>query len=144
MLGGGDVDMGDAGSGELANGAEVRNALLDQALGVSLGTSQPYRLPLLETGPALIGRGVDRVPATGFAPLPSLLEQRLRAQAIATASAPGAAPAPAVGGGGGLPSAVLRGQVGVGAEPMSRTTSAAGSELGEGPGSRRGRQGRLV
>jgi hypothetical protein len=144
MLGGGDVDMGDAGSGELANGAEVRNALLDQALGVSLGTSQPYRLPLLETGPALIGRGVDRVPATGFAPLPSLLEQRLRAQAIATASAPGAVPAPAVGGGGGLPSAVLRGQVGVGAEPMSRTTSAAGSELGEGPGSRRGRQGRLV
>jgi hypothetical protein len=137
---GGDVDMGDAG-GELANGAEVRNALLDQALGVSLGTSQPYRLPLLETGPALIGRGVDRVPATGFAPLPSLLEQRLRAQAIATASAPGSAPAPAVGGS--MPS-VLRGQVGVGAEPMSRTTSAAGSELGEGPGSRRGRQGRLV
>jgi hypothetical protein len=143
MLGGGDIDMGDAGSGELANGAEVRNALLDQALGVSLGTSQPYRLPLLETGPALIGRGVDRVPATGFAPLPSLLEQRLRAQAIATANAPGAAPAPAVGGGNILPS-VLRGQVGVGAEPMSRTTSAAGSELGEGPGSRRGRQGRLV
>jgi hypothetical protein len=137
---GGDVDMLDTG-GELANGAEVRNALLDQALGVSLGTSQPYRLPLLETGPALIGRGVDRVPATGFAPLPSLLEQRLRAQAIATASAPGSAPAPAVGGS--VPS-VLRGQVGVGAEPMSRTTSAAGSELGEGPGSRRGRQGRLV
>jgi len=140
---GGDLEMGDAG-GELANGAEVRNALLDQALGVSLGASQPYRLPLLETGPALIGRGVDRVPATGFAPVASLLEQRLRVQAAATASAPGSAPAPAVGGN--MPS-VLRGQVGVGAEPMSRTTSAAGSELGEGPSTgngRRGRQGRLV
>lgn len=140
---GGDFEMGEA-SGEPANGAEVRNALLDQALGVSLGVSQPYRLPLLETGPALIGRGVDRVPATGFAPVASLLEQRLRVQAAATANAPSSAPAPAVGGN--MPAA-LRGQVGVGAEPMSRTTSAAGSELGEGPGTgvgRRGRQNRLV
>lgn len=138
----GDIDMAEAG-GEPANGAEVRNALLDQALGVSLGASQPYRLPLLETGPALIGRGVDRVPATGFAPVASILEQRLRVQAAATANAAGSAPAPAVGGSMG---AALRGQVGVGAEPMSRTTSAAGSELGEGPAveGRRGRQGRLV
>jgi hypothetical protein len=143
---GGDVEMGE----EPANGAEVRNALLDQALGMSLGASQPYRLPLLETGPALIGRGVDRVPATGFAPVASLLEQRLRVQAAATASAPGSAPAPAIGSN--MP-AVLRGQVGVGAEPMSRTTSAAGSEMGEGAGAgsgigngsgRKGRQGRLV
>jgi hypothetical protein len=124
--------------------------LLDQALGSSLGTSQPYRLPLVETGPALIGRGVDRVPHTGFAPVASVLEQRLRAQAAAAAAAssapPGSASAPAVGGGGSMASAV-RGQVRVGAEPMSRTTSAAGSEMGEGPGpgtGKRGRQGRLV
>lgn len=140
---GGDVEMGEVG-GEPANGAEVRNALLDQALGASLGASQPYRLPLLETGPALIGRGVDRVPATGFAPVASILEQRLKVQAAATANAPGSAPAPAVGGT--MPSA-LRGQTGLGAEPMSRTTSAAGSEMGEGSGTatgRRGRQTRLV
>lgn len=138
---GGDVEMGDAG-GEPANGAEVRNALLDQALGVTLGASQPYRLPLLETGPALIGRGVDRVPATGFAPVASILEQRLKVQTAATASAAGSAPSPAVGG---TAASAIRGQVGVGAEPMSRTTSAAGSEMGEGPGTgRRGRQTRLV
>ncbi|KAM0714882.1 hypothetical protein Q7P37_009347 [Cladosporium fusiforme] len=138
----GDVEMGEVG-GEPANGAEVRNALLDQALGASLGASQPYRLPLLETGPALIGRGVDRVPATGFAPVASILEQRLKVQAAATANAAGSAPAPAVGGN--TPSA-LRGHVGVGAEPMSRTTSAAGSEMGEAGTAtgRRGRQGRLV
>jgi hypothetical protein len=148
---GGDVEMGEAGE-QPVNGTEVRNALLDQALGSSLGTSQPYRLPLLETGPALIGRGVDRVPHTGFAPVASVLEQRLRAQAAAAAAAssapPGSASAPAVGGGGSMASAV-RGQVRVGAEPMSRTTSAAGSEMGEGPGpgpgtGKRGRQGRLV
>jgi hypothetical protein len=145
---GGDVEMGEAG--EFVNGTEVRNALLDQALGSSLGTSQPYRLPLLETGPALIGRGVDRVPHTGFAPVPSVLEQRLRAQAAAAASAnappPGSASASAQAVGGNMASAV-RGQVRVGAEPMSRTTSAAGSEMGEGPGTgtgKRGRQGRLV
>lgn len=140
--GGGDVEMGEAG--EPVNGAEVRNALLDQALGGSLGTSQPYRLPLLETGPALIGRGVDRVPHTGFAPVASVLEQRLRAQAAAaTASAPpGSAPAAAAGSN---TASAVRGQVRVGAEPMSRTTSAAGSEMGEGPGpGKRGRQGRLV
>ena len=142
--GGGDIEMGEAG--EPVNGTDVRNALLDQALGASLGTSQPYRLPLLETGPALIGRGVDRVPHTGFAPVASVLEQRLRAQAAAaTASAPpGSAPTPGVGGS--MASAV-RGQVRVGAEPMSRTTSAAGSEMGEGLGTgtgKRGRQGRLV
>lgn len=142
--GGGDIEMGEAG--EPVNGTDVRNALLDQALGASLGTSQPYRLPLLETGPALIGRGVDRVPHTGFAPVASVLEQRLRAQAAAaTASAPpGSALTPGVGGS--MASAV-RGQVRVGAEPMSRTTSAAGSEMGEGLGTgtgKRGRQGRLV
>ena len=116
--------------------AEMRRSLLDQALGVSLGTSQPYRLPLLETGPALIGKGVDRVPATGFAPVPTVLEQRLRMQAQAAAAA-----ATTGSGAGGAMASALRG-VG-GGEAMSRTTSAAGSEADGGSG-RRGRVGRLI
>ena len=134
--GGSDTEMADNDG----SAAEMRRSLLDQALGVSLGTSQPYRLPLLETGPALIGKGVDRVPATGFAPVPTVLEQRLKMQAQAAA----AAAAAGTGGGGAMASA-LRGVSG--GEAMSRTTSAAGSEVDTGAvggSGRRGRLGRLV
>lgn len=93
--------------------ARMRRELLDQALGES-GASQPYRLPLLETGPAVIGKGVERNPATGFAPLLSF-ERKMRQQA----APPGASMA-----------AALQGKLG--GEPMSRTTSAGGgSEIGE-------------
>lgn len=115
------------------DGQDVRNSLLDQALGVPMGTVQPYRLPLLETGPALIGRGVDRIPATGFAPVPTVAE-RARLQIGAHV----------VKDGGSAMAQALRG--GVGGEAMSRGSSKAGSEAGvEAPGSgRRGRAGRLV
>lgn len=111
----------------LESSRDMRHGLLDQALGVS-AASQPYRLPLLETGPALIGKGVDRVPGTGFAPIPGVLEQRLRAQGVGAGVA---------GFAGGSMAAALRG-----GEAMSRTTSAAGSEIGEvGPGRGRRRAG---
>lgn len=97
---------------------EMRQSLLDQALNGPSSASQPFRLQLLNQGAASIGKGVDRLPTTGYAPLNAagVLEQRLRAQTN----------------GGSLASA-LRG------EPMSRATSAAGSEVGDG-GSGRGRR----
>lgn len=112
---------------------ELRRNLLDQALGVS-GVQAPYRLPQLESGPgAMIGRGVDREPRTGFAPvLPAVIqiESRLKASA-ANLHAPGSSLA-----------AALSGRLG--AEPMSRTTSAGGvSDVGD-VGSRRGGPRRLV
>ena len=115
---------------------EMRRQLLDQALGIS-GVQAPYRLPQLETGPgALIGRGVDREPRSGFAPiLPVLapLESKLRATATL--------------GGHASMAAALGGRFG--AEPMSRTTSAGGGDeppresARTGTG-RRGGRGRLV
>lgn len=105
----------------LAGAYEMRQSLLDQALSHPTGVAHPFRLPLLEGGPALITKGVDRIPATGFAPVvnPSaVLEQRLRTQ---TAN-----------GVNGSLAAALRG-----GEPMSRGTSAAGSEAGEGTRARR-------
>lgn len=111
---------------------QTRDQLLDQALGIS-SVQAPYRLPQLETGPgAMIGRGVDREPRTGFAPLlpiVSVVESRLKANA-----------------GLGLPGSMAAALGRLGGEPMSRTTSAGGaSELGEasGPGKRGGR-GKLV
>ena len=95
----------------------LRRQLLDQAVGES-SVTQPYRLPLLETGPAVIGKGIDRVPGNGFAPFPMFQQQvRQAAQAV---------------GAGASMAAALQGRLGaVGGEPMSRTTSAGGgSELG--------------
>lgn len=113
----------------------LRRDLLDQALGIS-GVLAPYRLPQLETGPgALIGRGVEREPRTGFAPaIPAVavIESRLKNSAAN------------LGISGGSLAAALSGRLG--GEPMSRTTSAGGiSEAGEAPGpGRRGGRGKLV
>ncbi|QIW97724.1 hypothetical protein AMS68_003242 [Peltaster fructicola] len=107
----------------LAVAFEMRQNLLEQALAQPSGAATPFRLPLLEDGPARIGKGVDRVAATGFAPVlsaASVLEQRLRAQTVSGANA--------------SLSSALRG-----GEPMSRATSAAGSEAGEGVGRMRRR-----
>ena len=117
------VEGGMAGVGETFADAEdeemaqqLRNQLLDQAIEPK-GVSQPYRLPLLETGPAVIGKGVERLPATGFAPVMSV-EQRSLIRQATQAGAPGAL------------AAALR----AGGEPMSRTTSAGGgSEIGNEP-----------
>ncbi len=118
--------------------ARMRRDLLDQALGTK-GVSQPYRLPLLDTGPALIGKGVDRIPGTGFAPLSSLEPKGRQA----------GGPTPA--GGAGSMAAALQGKLAAGGEAMSRTTSAGGaSEVGDVgaapsvPTGRRGRRGLMV
>jgi hypothetical protein len=128
----GDINM-DASAAEIAS--EMRRQLLDQALGRSTVLA-PYRLPQLETGPgAMIGPSVDREPRTGFAPLLQI--------AIANEIRPRGLPVA-----GNSMAAALSGRLGVGAEPMSRTTSAGGvSEMGDlaapAPG-RRGGKGKLV
>lgn len=96
---------------DTSTGRGLREQLLKQALDFQ-SVSQPYRLPLLETGPARIGRGVDRIPATGFAPVQTVLESRMKSHKDV---------------GGGALAAALR----AGGEPMSRTTSAGVSEPGE-------------
>lgn len=132
----GDVEMDYQMAADEAK--ELRRRLLDQALGVS-GVQAPYRLPQLEPGPgALIGRGVDREPRTGFAPVQPVvvrIESRLKNHAPAEVLSNTS---------GGAMAAALSGRLG--AEPMSRTTSAGGiSELGEPSTSRgRGGRGRLV
>lgn len=110
---------------------EMRRQLLDQALGNPTVT-QPYRLPLLETGPAVIGRGVERLLGAGFAPSVAMPPR------MTTVVGPG-----------GSMAAALQGRIG--AEPMSRTTSAGGaSEVGGGGGaglaeaSAAGRRGRRL
>ncbi|KAI7516332.1 hypothetical protein KC331_g22111, partial [Hortaea werneckii] len=60
-------------------GAEMRRQLLDQALGLP-SITQPYRLPLIESGPAVIGRGVDRPNWTGFSDVRVYEQQRMRQQ----------------------------------------------------------------
>lgn len=128
------VDPEDMEQDQAAEDARsLRRELLDQALGNS-GVQAPYRLPQLENGPgALVGRGVDREPRTGFAPVPPPvvhIESRLKTSAAAL-GLPGSSMAAALGGR-------------LGAEPMSRTTSAGGiSETGDAP-SRRGGARRLV
>jgi hypothetical protein len=129
-------DEADMDSAAADEAREMRKQLLDQALGVS-SVQAPYRLPQLETGPgALIDRrGVEREPRTGFAPLlPAVAQIESRLKATGTLGLPGSSM-----------TAALNGRL-LGAEPMSRTTSAGGvSELGEptGPGKRGGR-GKLV
>jgi hypothetical protein len=104
----------------------IRRQLLDQALG-HLGVSQPYRLPLLDTGPALISKGVERIPGTGFAPVMAVAEKVRQGAQV------------------GVPNS-LAAALRAGGEPMSRTTSAGGvSEAGNEPvGPRRGRRGQMV
>jgi hypothetical protein len=130
----GDTDMDEMVDHETVEQAkELRRNLLDQALGTS-GVQAPYRLPQLEPGPgAYVGRGVDREPRTGFAPvLPAVVQIESRAKGnAANLTTAGASMAAALGGK-------------LAAEPMSRTTSAGGaSEIGE-PLNRRGGRGRLV
>ena len=125
----GDADpetLADAEDEESAQ--QIRRQLLDQALSTT-GASQPYRLPLLETGPAVIGKGVERIPGTGFAPVMSVEQRSLIRQAAQT----------------GAPSAMAA-ALRAGGEPMSRTTSAGGaSEAGlEAPPARRGRGRQMV
>ncbi|KAI7283518.1 hypothetical protein KC352_g5810 [Hortaea werneckii] len=154
-------------------GAEMRRQLLDQALGLP-SITQPYRLPLIETGPAVIGKGVDRPNWTGFSDVRVYEQQRMRQQ-ISNFGAPGGGGGAAgkesgtgaggsgnSGGGGvgagtgtGSLAAALQGRIvggggGGGWEAMSRTTSTGGgSEMGEPAAStttttRRGGRGRLV
>ncbi|KAI7614776.1 hypothetical protein KC346_g6790 [Hortaea werneckii] len=147
-------------------GAEMRRQLLDQALGLP-SITQPYRLPLIETGPAVIGKGVDRPNWTGFSDVRVYEQQRMRQQ-ISNFGAGGKESAGAggsgagnhgggVGGvgigasGSGSLAAALQGRIAGGGEAMSRTTSTGGgSEIGDPTATstatttRRGGRGRLV
>ncbi|RMY57472.1 hypothetical protein D0865_03100 [Hortaea werneckii] len=146
-------------------GAEMRRQLLDQALGLP-SITQPYRLPLIESGPAVIGRGVDRPNWTGFSDVRVYEQQRMRQQ-ISNFGAGGGGKESGAGGSGGGNSgggagtggsgslaAALQGRItgGGGGEAMSRTTSTGGgSEMGEPSATattttstRRGGRGRLV
>jgi len=135
---------------------EFRGWLLDQALGRST-TVPPYRVPVLEAGPAMVGGGrVERPSWTGFAqvavgnagPASASYEQQVRSRQEGVQTGFGG-----VGVGGSALAAALAGRLGgvEGGEAMSRTTSAGGgSEGGEGAGgaggyggARRGR-GRVV
>lgn len=123
-------DLPDAdATGPAAEGATMRRQLLDQALG-NPSVTQPYRLPVLETGPAVIGKGVDRPSWTGFSDVKVYEQQRMRQQ-ISNFAGAGVAGAIGGAGAGGSLAAALQGRMG-GGEPMSRTTSVgAGSEGGE-------------
>ncbi|KAI7347919.1 hypothetical protein KC320_g6935, partial [Hortaea werneckii] len=125
-------------------GAEMRRQLLDQALGLP-SITQPYRLPLIETGPAVIGKGVDRPNWTGFSDVRVYEQQRMRQQISnfgagngkegGSAGNNGGGGAGGVGTGGsgsGNLAAALQGRIAGGGEAMSRTTSTGGgSEIGE-------------
>ncbi|KAK1058887.1 hypothetical protein LTR74_013027 [Friedmanniomyces endolithicus] len=152
---GGGVPVG--GEDQAATTAkEFRTRLLDQALGKST-TVPPYRVPVLEAGPAMVGGGrVERPSWTGFAqvaggnagPASASYEQQVRSRQEGVQTGFGG-----VRVGGSALAAALAGRLGgvEGGEAMSRTTSAGGgSEGGEGAGgaggyggARRGR-GRVV
>lgn len=145
-----DHDMSGMGGDDTADAqtaAEMRRQLLDQALGKK-NASQPYRLPLTDIGPAIIGKAVERTLQTGFAPVaPVVVPEHRLGRARATNDA--AAALAGLAGPSAMASA-LQGRFGgiVGGEPMSRTTSAgAASDAGDLPAApttaRRGR-GRLV
>lgn len=150
-----DDEMRDADDGYEGEGEDLRKKLLDQALSVP-SAAAPYRHALVESGPAHIGKGVERLPITGFAPMQQFIEQRAKASANPTSAAAmlGSTAAAAEGaaspGVAGAMAAALRGQysgLAGGAEPMSRTTSAGGSEaegVGVGVGTRGKGRGRMV
>ncbi|KAI6914534.1 hypothetical protein KC355_g18038 [Hortaea werneckii] len=156
----------DAAAAAALGGAEMRRQLLDQALGLP-SITQPYRLPLIESGPAVIGKGVDRPNWTGFSDVRVYEQQRMRQQISnfgagggkesggAGGSGVGGNSGGAGGGGTGSLAAALQGRIaggaGGGGEAMSRTTSTGGgSEMGEPSATatttstRRGGRGRLV
>ncbi|KAH0063150.1 hypothetical protein KCU86_g20617, partial [Aureobasidium melanogenum] len=89
---------------------QIRERLLEQACQTTNGVA-PFRLPILETGPAAISGGVNRIPPYGFADPDSLRFALRNGAGVGTATA---APATVIGA----------------AIPMSRTTSYAGSEAG--------------
>ncbi|RMZ13722.1 hypothetical protein D0862_02223 [Hortaea werneckii] len=144
-------------------GAEMRRQLLDQALGLP-SITQPYRLPLIDSGPAVIGRGVDRPNWTGFSDVRVYEQQRMRQQITNFGAGGGGSGKDGSGGAGnsggggagtagsGSLAAALQGRIAAGGEAMSRTTSTGnGSEMGEPSATattttstRRGGRGRLV
>lgn len=96
----------------------VRGRFLEQALRDPIST-QPFRLPLLETGPAAIQGGVNRPAHFGFADpasMPNGLRNGVTTAVASTSTGLGSLAAALGGVAGGL--------------PMSRATSMAGSEIG--------------
>ncbi|KAK3646206.1 hypothetical protein LTR56_007177 [Elasticomyces elasticus] len=142
------LDFDDAGEAEDAatTAKEFRARLFDQALGVQT-LLPPYRVPVLEAGPAMVGgQRVERPAYTGYAQMASATtyEQQVRLRQAVHTGFGGVTTGLGGAGGGGAMAAALGGRIG--GEAMSRTTSAGGgSEVGDaaaGP-ARRGR-GRVV
>lgn len=110
----------------LSNLQQIREHLLEQACQTTNGVA-PFRLPILETGPAAISGGVNRIPPYGFADPESLRFALRNGAGVGTAAAP--PPAPIVNGNIAALTAAPASVIGA-AIPMSRTTSYAGSEAG--------------
>ncbi|THY33307.1 hypothetical protein D6D01_02283 [Aureobasidium pullulans] len=110
----------------LSNLQQIRERLLEQACQTTNGVA-PFRLPTLETGPAAISGGVNRIPPYGFADPESLRFALRNGAGVGTAAAP--PPAPIVNGNIAALTAAPVSVIGA-AIPMSRTTSYAGSEAG--------------
>ncbi|CAC9885038.1 unnamed protein product [Aureobasidium pullulans] len=110
----------------LSNLQQIRERLLEQACQTTNGVA-PFRLPILETGPAAISGGVNRIPPYGFADPESLRFALRNGAGVGTAAAP--PPAPIVNGNIAALTAAPASVIGA-AIPMSRTTSYAGSEAG--------------
>ena len=113
----------------LSNLQQIRERLLEQACQTTQGVA-PFRLPILETGPAAISGGVNRIPPYGFADPDSLRFALRNGAGVGTAAA--APSAPAVNGISSALAAIAPASVIGNAIPMSRTTSYAGSEAGAG------------
>jgi hypothetical protein len=112
-----------------SNLQQIRERLLEQACQTTQGVA-PFRLPILETGPAAISGGVNRIPPYGFADPDSLRFALRNGAGVGTAAA--VVPlASAVNGIGSALTAAPASVIGA-AIPMSRTTSYAGSEAGAG------------
>lgn len=109
-----------------SNLQQIRERLLEQACQTTNGIA-PFRLPILESGPAAIKGGVNRIPPYGFADPDSLRFALRNGAGVGTAAA--APPAPIVNGNVAALAAAPPSVVGAGV-PMSRTTSFAGSEAG--------------
>lgn len=109
-----------------SNLRQIRERLLEQACQTTNGVA-PFRLPILETGPAAIKGGVNRIPPYGFADPESLRFALRNGAGVGTAAA--VPPAPVVNGNVAALAAVQSSVIGAGI-PMSRTTSYGGSETG--------------
>ncbi|KAK5115232.1 hypothetical protein LTR62_001432 [Meristemomyces frigidus] len=116
-----------------------RTTLLDKALSYHSSGLPPFRSPLTELGPAIVGPRIDRPTWTGFAQyeLPAPVGRKVAATSAAAGGMQGltgfggTVPRGLAGAGGGVVGAMASAVGGTaGGEAMSRISSAQGSETG--------------